>query len=176
MEKFYWIECSDAAEKFFKKDNVFPIPNNMVSQLLGLPSESIRLLDDGVYYERVIGTDGMWFEKIILAFKDEETYHKVIQIIDDYEGFIKMVNNQLSESNGNSYTLKQALFIIDNIYRCNEEDGFNELIPSWYEAMLKAIETLKSIENKERYINRYIEIAEYLLEIMPMVTINKFNI
>ena len=71
------------------------------------------------------------------------------------------------------YTVKQAMYIIDNVYRCNEEDGFNEMLPSWHEAMLKSIETLESIENKERYIEKYIETAYYLLEKMPVLKLNK---
>lgn len=86
---------------------------------------------------------------------------------------MKEVNNLVTESNPMHYNVKQAMYIIDNVYRCNEEDDINEMLPSWYRAMMDSIHTLESIENKERYIERYIKTAYYLLEKMPVLTLNK---
>ena len=86
---------------------------------------------------------------------------------------MKEVNNMVTESNTMSYNVRQAMYIIDNIYRCNEEDGFNEMLPSWHHAILQSIHTLESIENKERHIEIYIRTAYYLLEKMPVLKLNK---
>ena len=49
---------------------------------------------------------------------------------------MKENNNQ---ENVHNYTVKQAIYIIENIYRAHEEDGFNELIPSWEKALKPAL-------------------------------------
>ena len=121
----------------------------------------------------MIGSDGDWYVKIILGLKDEATFNKILEIVDDYEGFMKEVNNLTEGSNYSHYNVKQAMYIIDNVYRCNEEDDINEMLPSWHQAIKQSIKTLESIENKEIYIERYIDTAYYLLEKMPILTLNK---
>lgn len=93
--------------------------------------------------------------------------------MDNYEGFMKEVNDIITESNSMVYNVKQAMYIIDNVYRCNEEDGFNEMLPSWYQALLQSIRTLESVENSENYIKRYIDTAYYIIEKMPVLTLNR---
>lgn len=170
----YWAEVSGAIEHYFKKHNGYPMPNTMASEILGVPADRIKLCDeDKVHYERIIGPDGDWYVKMIFGIKDEATFNRVLEIMDNYEGFMKEVNNMVTESNTMFYNIRQAMYIIDNIYRCNEEDGFNEMLPSWHRAIKQSIYTLESIENKERYIERYIKTAYYLLEKMPLLTLNK---
>jgi hypothetical protein len=41
----------------------------------------------------------------------------------------------MKEKVSQQYNLKQIIYIVDNIYRAHEEDGFNELIPSWHKAL-----------------------------------------
>ena len=62
---------------------------------------------------------------------------------------------------GNRYSVKQAMYIVENIYRAHEEDGFNELIPSWYEALIKSMEVLKTAEQTQTVID-YIEYCNYV--------------
>ena len=174
LDLHYWAEVSGAIEHYFKKHNGYPMPNTMASEILGVPADRIKLCEeDKVHYERIIGTDGDWYVKMIFGIKDEATFNRVLEIVDNYEGFMKEVNNMRTESNTMSYNVRQAMYIIDNIYRCNEEDGFNEMLPSWHRAIIQSIHTLESIENKERYIERYIQTAYYLLEKMPVLKLNK---
>lgn len=86
---------------------------------------------------------------------------------------MKEVNSLVTETNNMTYNLKQAMYIIDNVYRCNEEDGFNEMLPSWHKAMIESIRTLESLERRDYYIEKYIEMAHYLMEKMPVLTLNK---
>lgn len=86
---------------------------------------------------------------------------------------MKKVKYSINGSNSLRYNVKQAMYIIDNIYRCNEEDNINEMLPSWYQAIRESIKTLEAIENKDRYIEWYIDIAYYLIEKMPVLTLNK---
>lgn len=86
---------------------------------------------------------------------------------------MKEVNSSIEESNSLRYNVKQAMYIIDNIYRCNEEDDINEMLPSWYQAIRESIKTLEAIENKEKYIEKYIETAYYLIRKMAVLTLNK---
>ena len=174
LDIHYWAEVSGAIEHYFKKHNGYPMPNTMANEILGVPVDRIKLcVEDKVHYERMIGSDGDWYVKMIFGIKDEATFNRVLEIVDNYEGFMNEVNNMVTESNAPFFNVKQAIYIIDNIYRCNEEDGFNEMLPSWCRAIKQSIHTLESIENKERYIERYISTAYYLLEKMPVLALNK---
>ena len=174
FELHYWAEVSGAIEHYFKKHNGYPVPNTMASEILGVPADRIKLYSgDKVHYEKMIGSDGDWYTKMIFGFKDESTFNRILEIVDNYEGFMKEVNNIMTESNSRIYNVKQAMYIIDNVYRCNEEDGFNEMLPSWYQAILQSIRILESVENCENYIKRYIDSAYYLIEKMPVLKLNR---
>lgn len=41
------------------------------------------------------------------------------------------------------FSLKQTYYIIDNILKAHKEDNFNELVPSWHEALLDAMKNAK---------------------------------
>jgi hypothetical protein len=70
------------------------------------------------------------------------------------------------------YSVKQAVFIIENLYRMHEEDGINELTPKWNDALRESIKTLKSVEEKTQTIEDYIQYGDYLLSDMQLLTLN----
>lgn len=74
------------------------------------------------------------------------------------------------------YTVKQAIYIIENIYRLHEEDGYNELLPKWHQALKDSLRTLKNTHHKTETINDYIEYGEYLLSDMQVLKLHKLNI
>lgn len=72
------------------------------------------------------------------------------------------------------YNLKQAMYIVDNIYRAHEEDGFNELIPSWHHALVESLKTLEA-QPKSKMIEDYIQYCKYLLDDMQLLELHYFN-
>ena len=168
----YWAEVSGAIEYYFKKHNGYPIPNTIASEVLQIdPSQIILSKTDDVHYDRPIGPQGEMFTKMIYGFKNEEIYKKAIAEVENYSKIMFEVN-KINESS-TKYSIKQAIYIIENIYRAHEEDGFNELIPSWYEALLESIKTLKTCGKTDDTINDYIEYGEYLLSDMQILEVKR---
>lgn len=169
----YWAEVSGAIEHYFKKYDGFPMPNVIAHEILEINSDDIILSsNDNVHYERPIGPDRDIFEKMIFGIKSEEIFNKAIAAVENYSTFMKEINS-INEGI-KIINIKQAFFIINNIYRAHEEDGFNELIPSWHNALLQSLNILKSVNNPERNVKDYIRYAEYLLDDMQLLTLHKF--
>lgn len=163
---WYWAEVSDAIEYFFKKFNGYPIPNIYVEQLLG---KEVKLLDDGAHYIRKIGIDGTEYKKIIYGFRDKELYDKVMAEIENYADFMKKIN-QLGESFIRyPQNINNAIYIIENIYNLHYEDGFNELLPQWYDLLQKSLNELQGCGIADGTIKQYIETCEHLLQEMPVL-------
>lgn len=172
----YWCEASGGVEYYFKKYNGFPVSNIMAAQTLGIDESQITLSDkDDVHYTRNIGASKEPFEKMIFGFKSEAEFNEILKHVDDYECFMNTVNSQLQESTG-KYTIRQCYYIINNIYRLNEENEFNELLPSWYQALKECLSILNAVEDKDDVVGDYIHDANYLLNWMPVLTLHKFEI
>ncbi len=147
----------------------------MASKILQVSEESIRLSSNDLeHYERLIADE--WYEKMIFGIKSEEVFQAALKAVDDYSKFMREVN-KISENinSGLKYTLKQAMYIVENIYRAHEEDGFNELVPSWHEALCEAKRTLLQSE-KTQTIEDYIEYCDYLLETMPILRLHTLSV
>ncbi len=178
IEKFdyhFWAEVSGAIEHYFRKYNGYPMPNILAPEILSISSELIRpSKNDNVHYERQISDE--WFEKMIYGAKSKEVYEAAIAAVEDYSKFMKEVNkiNENSNMNGR-YSVKQAMYIVENIYRAHEEDGYNELIPSWYEALNESMEVLLTAEQTQTVVD-YIEYCNYLLETMPVLQLHPLKI
>jgi hypothetical protein len=178
IEKFdyhFWAEVSGAIEHYFRKYNGYPMPNILAPEILSISSELIRLSkNDNVHYERQISDE--WFEKMIYGAKSKEVYEAAIAAVEDYSKFMKEVNKVNENSNMNGrYSVKQAMYIVENIYRAHEEDGYNELIPSWYEALNESMEVLLAAEQTQTVVD-YIEYCNYLLETMPVLQLHPLKI
>ena len=174
FDMHFWAEVSGAIEHYFKKYNGYPMPNKLVDKILNIDIENIRLYPDQVHYERPIGVEREYYKKMIFGVKNEEMFQEAIRAVEDYGTFMQKVN-QLPET-VEFYTIKQAIYIIENIYRAHEEDGFNELIPSWYTALNRSLETLENVIEKNETVEEYIEYAEYLLDNMPLLTLNALSL
>ena len=167
----YWAEVSGAIEYYFKKHNGFPMPNTLASEILQVPeSDIVKSQTDNVHYERAVGEQGEMYTKMIFGIKSEDIFLKAIQEVENYSKFMEEVN-KLTESQ-QRYSVKQAIYIIENIYRAHEEDGFNELIPSWHQALLSSLNTLQNCDYKDENINDYIGYAEYLLSDMQVLELH----
>ena len=163
----YWAEVSGHIEYYFKKYNGFPMPSSKAGEILNIPQSEIHELDDKVHYQRPIGVNGELYTKMIYGIKSKEIFNSVIADIENYGSFMKEVNT-LNEDTQH-YNLKQIIYIVDNIYRAHEEDGFNELIPSWYKALKDCLNTLRLMDKKNKVVVTYIKYCEYLLSEMPLL-------
>ena len=91
---------------------------------------------------------------------------------EDYYDFMKEVNKMVNESKETKYSVKQAIYIIENLYRMHEENGLNELIPKWNEALRDSMAVLNSTKEKTQTISDYIEYGNYLLSDTQVLTLN----
>ena len=173
LELHYWTEVSGVIEYYFKKHKGFPMPNTIASKILGVPEDKIILSKkDMVHYDRVIVRDREKFTKMIYGIKSEEIFQEAISEFEDYYDFMKVVNNMVNESKETKYSVKQAIYIIENLYRMHEEDGLNELIPKWHDALRDSVEVLNLVKEKDQTISDYIEYGNYLLSDMQILTLN----
>ena len=173
MELHYWTEVSGIIEHYFKKHNGYPIPNTVASKILQVPDNHITpSKKDMVHYNRVIGQDGEKFTKMICGLKSEEIFQEVMSDFEDNYDFMKEVNKMVNESKETKYSVRQAIYIIENLYRMHEENGLNELIPKWHDALRDSMEVLNSTEERTQTISDYIECGEYLLSDRQVLTLN----
>lgn len=167
----YWAEVSGPIEHWFKKHNGYPMPNIFASDILQINPEKIILSNsDEVHYEREIG-DGGLFRKMIFGCPSEEIFNEVIKNVENYMDFREHTNKVLDEDVQKD-SIRTAIYIIENIYRAHEEDGFNELIPSWYEALNYGLNILRSVKIKDNNVETYIEYGEYLLSDMQLLELH----
>lgn len=172
----YWAEVSGAIEHYFKKHNGYPMPNILASDILNIDPSRIKLSNrDKVHYSREIGCNGEIFEKMIFGAKNDEIFAKALKEVEHYGSFMKEVN-KMNESTSHHYTVKQAIYIIENIYRAHEEDGFNELIPSWYQGLIDSLDVLNRVTEKNQVILDYIRYAEYLLSDMQLLELHPLDL
>ena len=173
LELHYWTEVSGAIEHYFKKHNGYPMPNTIASKILQIPDNHIiPSKKDMVHYDRVIGQDGEKFTKMIYGIKSEEIFQKAMSEVEDYYDFMKDVNSMVNESKETKYSVKQAIYIIENLYRMHEENGINELTPKWNDALRESMKVLISTKERTQTISDYIEYGEYLLSDTQVLTLN----
>ena len=173
LELHYWTEVSGAIEHYFKKHNGYPMPNTMASKILQVPEDQITLSKkDLVHYDRPIGPDKEIFTKMIFGIKSEEIFQEAMDAVENYYDFMNEVNKMVNESKETKYSIKQAIYIIENLYRMHEEDGINELTTNWNDALRESMKALKSVKEKTQTIEDYIQYGEYLLSDMQVLTLN----
>ena len=176
LELHYWSEVSGAIEHYFKKHNGFPMPNTMAGKILQIPEKDITISNkDMVHYDRPIGKDREVFTKMIFGIKSNEIFQQAMNEVENYYDFMKEVNNMINESKEFKYSIKQSIYIIENLYRLHEENKVNELTPKWADALKESMKTLRK-STKNQTISDYIEYGEYLLSDMQILELNTINI
>ena len=158
----FWIEASGYIEKRLVEYGAFMIPNNLAHLLLKVPSNELILLEkDRYHYIKFVGNNNR-FTKMLFGIRDMHEFNSYICKIDESEGFGEYAEKKFEDNNEKDLT-KKAIFIIENIYRCNEEDEFYESLPHWVSLLTWSRDILLTYDKK----NRYIAEANYLLETMP---------
>ena len=176
LELHYWSEVSGAIEHYLKKHNGFPMPNTMAGKILQIPEKDITISNkDMVHYDRPIGEDREVFTKMIFGIKSDEIFQQAMNEVENYYDFMKEVNNMINESKEFKYSIKQSIYIIENLYRLHEENKVNELTPKWADALKESMKTLRK-STKNQTISDYIEYGEYLLSDMQILELNTINI
>lgn len=127
---------------------------------------------DMFHYDRVIGQDGETFTKMIYGIQSEDIFQEAILDFENNYDFMKEVNKMVNDSKETKYSVRQAVYIIENLYRMHEEDGLNELIPKWHDALRDSMEVLNSTEERTQTISDYIEYCEYMLSDTQVLTLN----
>ena len=174
IELYYCVEVSGIIEYYFKKHNAFPMPNTIASKILQVDEDQIILSKkDNIHYDRFFGQDRDRFTKMIYGIKSEEIFQEAMSEFEDYYDFMKEVNKMVNESKETKYSVRQAIYIIENLYRMHEENGLNELIPKWHDALRDSMEVLNSTEERTQTISDYIE---YLLSDMQVLTLNVISL
>ena len=176
LELHYWSEVSGAIEHYLKKHNGFPMPNTMAGKILQIPEKDITISNkDMVHYDRPIGKDREVFTKMIFGIKSDEIFQQAMNEVENYYDFMKEANNMINESKEFKYSIKQSIYIIENLYRLHEENKVNELTPKWADALKESMKTLRK-STKNQTISDYIEYGEYLLSDMQILELNTINI
>lgn len=176
LDLHYWAEVSDAIEHYFKKYNGYPMPNIMASKILGVSEDNVKISEnDMVHYDRPIGKDREVFTKMIFGIKSDEIFQEVLEAVENYYDFMKEVNKMVNENASSKYSVRQAVYIIENLYRMHEEDGVNELTPNWNDALNDGLETLRNAEERTETVSEYIEYGEYLLSDMQVLVLHSMQ-
>lgn len=84
FSKWHWAEVSGAMERIFQKAGGNPIPSRFAKEILKKPLSDFNIDNDSHYYRLI---NNKWYRKIIYGFKDEETYHNVMNSFSKYTGF-----------------------------------------------------------------------------------------
>lgn len=171
FKDWYWAEVSDAIEHYFKKYDGYPIPNIYASTII---KKEVDLLDDGVHYMRVVGVDSIPYVKAIYGFRDKNIYDMVMREVDDYDKFKQRINGMNEYADIYSKDVNKAITIIENIYTYHIEDGFNEMTPFWFKSIKFALSILNKFPQKDKMINKYIQMGNDLIDEMPLLKLNKF--
>ena len=176
----YWAEVSGSIEHYFKKYKGYPMPNILAPEILNISSSKIILSnEDMVHYERLIASDEDYSRKMIFGIKSQEIFEKVIEAVGNYEDFMNEVNKIEESKQLCIYSPKQAIYIIENIYRLHEEGGYNELIPKWHKALKDSLDSLYYAKKhhlyNEEWCDDYIGYGEYLIKHMPLLKLHKLK-
>ena len=173
LKLHYWAEVSGAIERYFKRHNGYPMPNTIASKIIGVSDNLvIPSKKDMVHYDRIIGKNEERFTKMIYGIKSEEIFQEVLSEVEDYYDFMKRVNKIVNESKETKYSVEQAIYIIENLYKMHEDNAINELTPKWHEALIESMKVLNSTEERTQTISDYIEYGEYLLSNLQVLTLN----
>lgn len=171
----YWSEVSGPIETLCKKYNAYPIPNDFTPYILNLNNNDIKLLDDGVHYERIISDSDDPDIKMIFGFKNDEIYNLIMDKMKDlYEKFRNRVNS-INEDYWNidhiPMQIRKLLWLYESFYQLYFEQGYAEISEPLYNLLKKVIFKLNQVPRK--YTN-HINNIDDLLNYFSILKLNKF--
>lgn len=180
-DNWVWGEVSGNVEKYFKKFNGYPLPNELVAEILNKSPDSIRLMNDGFHYSRKIGSNDDETAKIVFGFPDKETAERALASA-DYEARRRAFNmsticsNDVNESDcsaNSPSTFKEACSFVEQLSELYDEDEWRQLTPGLSSMLDTSIEILKANDSKADWVKLTLDDALYLREHMPEVVLVK---
>lgn len=173
---FYWVEASGAVEHWIQKYRGFPIPNIYAPMILNKKKEDIQLSKDGLHYSRIIGVSTEPMTKAIYGFRNEAVFDLVTKDIENYLGFVNVVNNKLKEAVFDySKEESNAMYVVDLINEYYNNRMIDELTPHMYKALIASINVLKKSSGQNETIKSYTEIGDFLLSDMEVLKLHKMS-
>ena len=168
-----WCEASGPIERWFKKFNGYPLPNEHAVMVLEKPSEKIELDADGFYYKRIIGQSENEEpdRKVIFGFRDAKITAEVIGNV-DYEIRRNYFNNDLLKESGDELKdFHYAVSFVDQLSDLYDEEGLRDLTPGLAKDLDLAIKTLEKYKHHKDWVQYTLDNALNLKELMPEIKI-----
>lgn len=147
FNKNVWCECSGAIEHWFKKYDGYPIPNQLVPEIIGEPREKVWFHEDGYHYRRFLAAArGRFVQKIMFGFVNNEIMQKTLNQI-GYDIMRNKINNKIHESNS-STPLEKAIQFVNELSNIVKNGELDIMLPSINAFLTKAIEILEKNNHK----------------------------
>lgn len=163
-----WGEVSGKVEKYFKKYEGYPLPNELVAEVLEKNPNSILLSNDGFHYKRKIGNNGTATEKVIYGFKDAATMKKAMDTA-DYESRRQMFNMSLiKESDDSNNEIPEALSFdgacsfVNQLSDLYDEEQLDQLTPGLSSLLDTSIKVLHANINNAKWVKMTLDNAKFL--------------
>lgn len=165
-----WGEVSGNVEKYFKRFEGYPLPNELVAEVLNKDQSKIELSNDGFHYKRKIANRDDSTEKVIYGFKDKATADKVLALsayeMARHEFNEQSILNNISSINesfiGKDLSFEGACSFVNQLSDMYDEEGIRQLPPTLSAVLDQSIEILKSNVNRAKWVKMTLSDAEYL--------------
>lgn len=138
-----WCECSGVIEHWFKKYDGYPIPNQLVPEIIGEPRDKVWFHEDGYHYRRFLAAaHGRFVQKIMFGFVNNDIMRKTLNQI-GYDIMRDRINNKINEKSVDNTmsALQKAEEFVQQMDKL-AEDGMQEILPNMAAFLNKAVEIL----------------------------------
>ena len=180
---YYWVEVSGVVESLFRHYDGYYISNTSAPNLLNKPIEDFIFDEDGVHYERYLSEEdkinNTLSKKVIIGINYEETYNKIIDILDGLEEFKRVVCERHPNINGSSdnmdnFNVNLIFCILDKILEEYQDNKIVEFPPRWHFVIDSCLDYLQNLKYTSKDIEYYLNVAKLLFKV-PEITLNRIE-
>lgn len=156
FKQHVWCECSGAIEHYFKKHGGYPIPNQLIPEIIGEPRGRVWFHEDGYHYRRFLAAaHGRFVQKIAFGFVNDDVMQKTLNKI-GYDFMRDKINGAIHEDD--TTALSKAESFVDELYKNYKDGTIGIMLPAISEFLDKAVEIL------EKNNSKFVEIGKKLQE------------
>lgn len=138
-----WCECSGVIEHWFKKYDGYPIPNQLVPEIIGEPRDKVWFHEDGYHYRRFLAAArGRFVQKIMFGFVNDSIMQKTLNQI-GYDIMKDRINGKIHEDDSYQTAVQKAEQFVDNLNKLVDE-GMENSLPCITAFLNKAVEVLEA--------------------------------